>query len=54
MGGSCGVVGGGGETGGRGGVDDRRGKSSDTDAYKGTEQERVIQCSVQESHQSIN
>ena len=39
---------------GQGGVDDRRGKSSDTDAYKGTEQERVIQCSVQESHQSIN
>ena len=32
MGGSWGVVGGG-ETGGRGGVDDRRGKSSDTEAY---------------------
>ena len=29
---------------GQGGVDDRRGKSSDTDTYKGTEQERVIQC----------
>lgn len=35
---------GGGETGGRGGVDDRRGKRSDTEGYKGTEQERVTQC----------
>lgn len=29
---------------GQGGVDDRRGKSSDTDTYKSTEQERVTQC----------
>ena len=36
--------GGGGRGQGAGGVDDRRGKSSDTDTYKGTEQERVTQC----------
>ena len=38
-----GYLGGGGNR-GQGGVDDRRGKSSDSDTYKSTEQERVTQC----------